>query len=514
MGFRFFVKGDPSIQPWLTGCIYMTVLLGLIAVNYALPFPDISDFRGIGMMCDLIDTDIRYCVNNNWGFAHPLSCWLLTKLTGDLFISQRLLNALFTSIYVLLLIRTVRYAYGGLSLRSVGGILVFICSPWMVEAAVSTHLDIIPITLVFAAVLLIVERRGIAVCAAAGLMAGGAYWFRFHFLPMALLFPLMVWVVGKERQKGVRGVLAAAVGVLVAVSVPHLLCLLAYGVFSISNERFVLAEALGVVDWSYEWAMKVSNMRIIDLFWSFNAKRFILAYGYHFITSGLFLLLCIAAIAVKDYWYDNDKSIKAFFTGSDVHRQMILFTLAAAIAIIPFTLLRGFTYRLEAAFVLCAIPMVVGMVSGKSIKTARISFILAIFGIAVQQVRYWPEFLAHKRDVVAIERIISHKIPREVLANRPDDIICCVEYYNPYNKYKLCNMIVCGGWGVRFKPMIERYGRLDLLHPFENKTYARAEYLIFPAQRDVFKYTDELLIRNRILHKDKNMIILQLTKER
>jgi hypothetical protein len=219
--------------------------------------------------------------------------------------------------------------------------------------------------------------------------------------------------------------------------------------------------------------------------------------------------LFIAAIGVKDFWYEKGKTLKAFFTGNDTHRQIILFTLAAGIAIIPFTLLRGFTCRLEAAFVLCAIPSVVGMVSGKSMRTVRIVFILALFGTAVQHIRYWPEFQAHKRDVVAINRIISHKIPRDVLANRPDGIICCVEYYNPYNKYKLCNMIVCGGWGVRFKPMIERYGLLNLLHPFENKTYAGAEYLILPLQRDVFNYTEELLIRDRTIYRDKNMIILQ-----
>ncbi len=497
-------------QPWLAGFICMTVLFGLIAVNRALPFPDTADFRGLGAICRLMDKDIRYCVNNNWGFAHPLSCWLLTKMTGDLFIGQRMLNALFTALYILLLIRILRYAYGSLSLRMVGCLLLFICSPWMVDAAVSTHLDIIPITLVFAAVSLILRKSGIAAYGAAGLMAGAAYWFRFHFLPLSMLFPLLACIIGKERHDRVRGTPAAAAGVLVAIAVPHILCLLAYGVFSVSNERFVLAEALGAVDWSYESAVKVSHMRTIDMFRSFDAKRFLLAYGYHFFTSGLFPLLLIAAIAVKDYFQENGKTIKAFFTGSDTRRRMLLFASAAAIAVIPFTLVRGFTYRLEAAFVLCAIPMAVGMVSGPSKKTARMAFMLALLGIAVQQVRFWPDFQAHKTEVVAIERIISQKIPRDVLANRPDNIICCVEYYNPYNKYKLCNPTPCAGWAVRFGPMIERLGLLNLLHPFENKTYANAEYLILPSQRDVFDYTEELLKRNRTLFRDKNMIILQL----
>jgi hypothetical protein len=510
--FRKYTESGRSKQVLLSCFIYGTLLLGLITVNRALPFPDISDFRGLGMMCELIDTDIRYCVNNNWGFALPLSCWLLTKLTGDLFISQRLICALAISVYLILLIRMVRYAYGGLSLRSVGCILLFLCSPWMVEAAISTHLDILPITLVFAAGSLIVQRKGITVYAAAGLMAGGAYWFRFHFLPMALLLPLLAWIARKERQKRFQSVLAAAAGVLSAILVPHLLCLIAYGVFSISNERFVLAEALGMVDWSYEGAVKVANMRIIDLFQSFNAKKFILAYGYHFITSGLFPMALITAIAVKDYFYRNGKTIKAFFTGSDTHRQIILFTVVVGFAIIPFTLLRSFTFRLEAAFVLCAIPLVVGMVSSQPRNTVRIVFILAFFCITVQHLRYWPDFVIHKRNVIAIERVISQKIPQDVLANRPNDVICCVEYYNPHNKYKLCNMVLCGGWGVRFKPMIEHFGLLNLIHPFENKTFVDAEYIIFPFLRDVINSSDELLIRDRILYKDKNIVIIHHIK--
>jgi hypothetical protein len=57
--------------------------------------------------------------------------------------------------------------------------------------------------------------------------------------------------------------------------------------------------------------------------------------------------------------------------------------------------------------------------------------------------------------------------------------------------------------------MIEHFGLLNLLDPFDNKTYQQAAYLILPFQRDVFNYTGELLIRDRTLYKDKNLIILQ-----
>jgi hypothetical protein len=73
-------------------------------------------------------------------------------------------------------------------------------------------------------------------------------------------------------------------------------------------------------------------------------------------------------------------------------------------------------------------------------------------------------------------------------------------------------MVLCGGWGVRFKPMIEHFGLLNLLHPFENKTFTSAEYIIFPFLRDVINSSDELLIRDRILYKDKNMVIIHHIK--
>jgi hypothetical protein len=507
---KSFPKINQLNQHWLAGSICATALLCLLAFNRFLPFPDTADFRGLGAICRMMDTDIKYCVNNNWGFAHPLSCWLLTKITGDLFISQRLLNALFFMLYIVLLIRMLRYVYGGLSFRAAGCILLFIVSPWMFDSCVSTHLDIIPTTLVFAAVSLLLPGRGVAACAAAGLLAGGAYWFRFHFSPLALFVPLLVFSIGQDHRERVRGALAATAGALVAVAVPHLVCLLAYGVFSISNDRYILAEALGIIDWTYDGAVKLSHMKTIDLFRSFNAKRFVLAYGYHFVTSGLFPLLGIAGIAIKKQFNANGTPVKALLTGSDPRRQVMLFAMVAGIAVIPFTLLRGFTYRLEAAFVLCAIPMIAGVASGQSRKAAWTAFALMVLGIGAQQPRFWHDFKTHKTDVAAMERIISRTIPREVLATRPDNVICCVEYYNPYNPYKLCNPVICGGWGMRSGPMMERFGRLNLLHPFEDKTYKEAEYLVLPTQRDVFNYTGELLKRNRTLFIDKNIIVLQL----
>jgi hypothetical protein len=495
-----------------TTLLFLTAVGCLIAVNYSLPFPDISDFHGLARICLLMDENIKYCVNNNWGFAHPLSCWLLTKTTGDLLISQRSLNALFTMLYVMLLLRMVHFFLGRLTGKSVGCLILFICSPWILDAALSAHMDIIPITLVFTAVFLITHRKGRAVYIAAGVMAGASYWFRFHFLPMSLSFPLLAFALANERKERIRGLLTTTAGVIAAIAIPHILCMLAYGVFGISNERFVLAYALGAVDWTYESAVRLSQMTTAELFRSFDPLWFILSYGYHFIISGLFPLMLIVVISFRNYFHEKRETFHGFLAGSDPYRAMILIALWAGITMIPFSLVRGFTYRLEAAFVLFVIPVVARTIADASKSTALITLALFISMMTMQHLRFWQGFLAEKTAVVDIKRNVERTIPDAILKNRPGSIIICfVNYYNPYNKYHLCNPMVVSGWGARFGPFIDRFGLLNLTDPFDSDIYKKAEYLVLPTHRDadVFSYSGELITRNLKLFEDENVIILQ-----
>ncbi len=495
--------------------LFLTAIGCLIVVNLSMPLPDINDFYGLSRICLLMDENVKYCVNNNWGFAHPLSCWLLTKITGDLLVSQRLLNALFALLYVVLLLQMMRRFIGGCTGRFTWCLLLFICSPWFLDAALSAHMDIIPITLMFAAVSIVINRRGVAAFLAAGVLAGAAYWFRFHFLSMAFLFPLLVFALVNDHRERKRGVLFSAAGVIAAVAIPHLLCMFAYKVFGISNERFVLAYALGAVDWTYESAARLSRMKTTEMFRSFDPLRFVLSYGYHFITSGLFPLMLIVAIAFRNYFREKRETFHGFLAGSDPCRAMILIALWAGIAVIPFTVVRGFTFRLEAAFVLFAIPVVARIITGSSKKITLIALILLLSGMALQQVKFWRGLHDEKTTIVANGRIVARTIPDDILKNSPGGIICCVNYYNPYNKYHLCNpTVVAGGWGVRFAPFIDRFGLLNLADPFNSDIYKKADYLILPTHPDtaIFSYSGELITRNLKLFEDENVIILRREK--
>ncbi len=507
MKYPFCIRKD--IRWLIRAALIVPAIAGLIAINGFLPFPDINDFRGLGTICLLMDSDIKHCINNNWGFAHPLSCWLLTKITGDLFISQRILNGIFLLLYLFLFLKILFHIYGGISRRGYICLSAFLCSPWMIEATVSTHLDIIPITITLAALSVFLKANNFFLYFSGGFISGTSYWFRFHFLAIALLQPLVVLLDRKGTKRTLRNALASAVGVIAALVVPHFLNLLAFGEFDFSNGRYVIAEALGLIDWSYESAQNIAAMKVTDMFKSFDLIRFIAAYVYHFLSSGIFPLLITMAIVVRDFC--NREKNKSTVDESHRHdKNITYFAVFAAIAVLPFTLLRGFTFRLEAAFVFCQLPLLIGWIKKSNRIISFIIFIIVFATITIQHFRYWPPFLLHKRQVIENQKNISEHIPKRILSENPEKIICCVEYYNPYNKYKLCNMVVCGGWGTRCKPMIERFGLLDLRNPFNDKIYQNTHYLILPTGKEVFDYTDELLFRNRILFRDKNVIILEI----
>jgi hypothetical protein len=50
--------------------IMMSFITGLIIYNLSLPYPDCNDFYELSRICLLMDNNIKYCINSNWGFAH------------------------------------------------------------------------------------------------------------------------------------------------------------------------------------------------------------------------------------------------------------------------------------------------------------------------------------------------------------------------------------------------------------------------------------------------------------
>lgn len=359
----------------------------------------------------------------------------------------------------------------------------------MLEIVLSVHLDIIPITLIFAAVSLVLMQKKPFTFLIAGFVAGAAYWFRFHFLTYAILFPVLTYFLTKHGKSNIQAVVFASIGSAISIIFPQLLCMAAYGVFSISNEKFVLAYALGIVDWTYESALKLETLNTIDLFRNFDIKIYVLKYGYHFIKSGLFPIIIIFLIFICEYFKKNKNEKLSIFDFSNKHGQLLLLACYAFFTFVPFTLVRGFTYRLEAAFVFWIIPVILWLLTNSSKRVMQITVVVLLIGIIYQQKTFWDAFAVNKATIVTVANDVSGKIPISILKNEPERVICCVDYYNPYNKYRLCNPMVFAGWGVRFEPFIEKFGFLNMTKPFNNEIYSKAKYLALPSNPIYFKYS-------------------------
>lgn len=341
----------------------------------------------------------------------------------------------------------------------------------------------------------------------AGALVGSAYWFRFHFLSFALLFPFFTILFKKENGPGLKMFIRAAAGVLISVLVPHLLCLYSYGIFSISNEKFILAQALGIADWSYEFSCKLETLTTADMFKEFDWKLFVLKYCYHFVKSGIFLFLIIYGIALWGYLKEriiNGESINR----TNRYYQLIMIASYGLISVVPFTVIRGFTYRLEAAFIVFQIPLIVWTITNLPKNYKRAITITLLTAVCYHLTVYGKSLSAYEDYVVHNQKLISENIPASILKERPQDVVCCVDYYNPYNKYKICNPMVYAGWGVRFKPLIENFGFLNLRNPYGNPIYKNAKYIVLPSNTYEFNYDKNILKSGNVVFKDDDILII------
>lgn len=473
----------------------------LLFINIALHFPDSNDFYELSRICLLMDNNIKYCVNNNWGFAHPISCWLSTKITGDLLLSQRLINIIFFTILLIFACKFLKLSKIKLT-RSVSLVVTaFIMSPWVIDLIVSVHMDIVPVTLIVIALYYMINGKSPHTVIFAGLICGISYWFRFHYLSFALLFPIMTLFFKKENRKFLTDFISASIGILFSIAVPHILCEMVYGVLNISNQKFVIAQAIGIADWSYQFAQRLEKMTINDMIKRADYLLFMAKYIYRLLKSGLFPVILIFLYFI----YDNFKRNKTKL--SNLPAPFIIAGYAA-VSVIPFTVLRGFTYRLEAAMMLFMVPLILWILH-KNDNKANIIALVFILNIAIHSIPFQRDFIKNRNTLLSYSKLISNNIPEEILKEKSDCIICCVDYYNPYNRYRLCNPMVFIGWGVRFKPLVENFGFLDLTDPFDNTIYKQSCYIVLPPDQGKFKYSQKIQEMNKTVFKNDQLLILK-----
>lgn len=482
-----------KIQTTYSRWWYRGLFLALIALyNWIFSFSTSNDFPGLGMNCLLIEQyGLKYAVNTNWGFAHPGLSYLLTKATGQLLWSQRLLTGLASVCSLFLLEKVVfRQLHIPRDKYSVVVFALFLSSYLYMEMILSPHMDIIPATILLWALSrldVLTIRQAVVV----GFAVGTSYWFRFHYLIPTLLFPALVFFYHREKR-GALALLTLA-GVFGALAVPALLAKAAFGVWSISNQKALLGEMIYGEIWSCDFQFALQGIPYRQLWRDFSFldsfRRFAADFTYH---SELFLpifalitFLFVGRLLPWDKKPLNDDSAKAALV-------LIFLTLC----ILPLVFIRTATTRLMALFLIPAFPFLWVMLRRHIRVYASFIFILLLTLLwrnFSQFSNALKEQAKLKEDVALVEKYAG----REMMRRNPELIYASRDFFNPYFRYNIVSPVLTYAWPCRYEPFREKFGAVliqeladpALCHPFE--------YLIFthkPSDK-VFEFSREDLVK-------------------
>lgn len=517
---------SPQFEPmpaWAWAVVLGSFCFLVALLNLLLPYPDIQDFGGLGRLCLLIERrGLEFCFNRNWGFAHPLANYLLTRATGDLLVSQRLLAAAGAVVAILaadLLMRRL------LELRDyrlrVAFLLGMIFSPWMVESLVSVHLDIIPIALVLAALGLLArgDCRGYLF---GGLLAGMGYWFRFHYLGYSLLYVLLIPVL-RGRRAGKREVAAAVGGVGISVVGPSLICLAFHGVPVPSNQKAVLAGLTHSYSRTLEYQRAIDELGfgqiVADIDWIGVGLCRAAAVSDR---APLVLLLLVFAVHLWLEWKgaarcDGDSGGAVVWRRAMrvvSHRPAALLCCVFA-ATLPFVLLRGLPFRLESAVFLIAFPVVAAIFSRRRLYEAGLILAFGLVSVSETPHALYDQFDRAKK-CGRLARQIEGALPSEVARDHPTAVLSAkIDCHNRRDRYWLWNPAITGGWPARSEWLVDEFGlvAVDEL-PSGLPEEVRNVILARPPQYEVERW-DPALVKaaDRVTPLD-DAVVVELTPNR
>jgi len=490
-------------------CIFLTIGF-IVFINNVLRFPDINDFRGLSRICLLMDGNMKYCVNNNWGFMNPLLNYFLTRITGNLLISQRILNGVFALCTVLFFL-IILHKYG--KLNNVKILLLFnitfLLNPWFIETVISVHMDIAGIMFLFTGLYLLDTKKP-SLIFLSGILTAMSYWFRFHFLLLAVLFPFLVWFVHRKNN-GFKSAKISALGTMPMISIPFILTYIVYGTFSVSNQKSIIRFfLLGPYNASIESYLKLDNMNLASILSQVNwlnvfdlriHQQKIIVWALLFLLFGL-----IAWFIIRMKKNDHFKT----FNNDDFLNHIIPFGIYILIGFYPFIYIRGFTIRIEAIIVL---PII--MLLGILIQRARSYYWTAIFSLCliycgISGLRYIQALNNRNISYNTRQKIILNTIPSSSLKEHPERILNTTNFYNPYHPYLICSPVIYGGWSVESIPFRERFGLFFLKNKHRADDFRPYDYLILNKTQGFLKYNRDILMAGKILTNTKNFVIIQV----
>ena len=470
---------------------YWGLFLALIALyNWIFSFSTSNDFPGLGMNCLLIEQyGLKYAVNTNWGFAHPGLSYLLTKVTGHLLWSQRLLTGLAAVCSLLILEKVVfRQLHIPRDKYSILVFALFLSSYLYMEMILSPHMDIIPATLLLWA-LSRLDTLTIRKAAVVGFVLGMSYWFRFHYLIPMLLFPALVFFYHRHKR-GALALLTLA-GVHGALAVPALLTKAAFGVWSISNQKALLGEMIYGEIWSCDFQYALQGIPYRQLWQDFNFlesfRRFAADFTYHTELSlpifALITFLFVGRLLPWDKKPLNDDAAK-------VALVLIFLTLC----ILPLVFVRTATTRLMTLFLIPAFPFMWAMMR-RHIRVYASFVVLLLLTLLWRNFSQFSNALRAqaklKEDVALVEKYAS----RDMMRRAPELIYASHDFFNPWFRYNIVSPVLTYAWPCRHEPFREKFGVFTVQDLADPSLHHPFEYLIFTHKPtdEVFDYSREEL---------------------
>jgi hypothetical protein len=471
---------------WLA--VYVALAVNIAWANWLAPAPWGNDFEGLGLTTTLMDrAGWQYCISDNWGFAHTSLHYLLTRVTGDLWLTSRLICALSLFFLVFFAERVMRCTFDVRSaMVRTTFLLVLAVTPLVTSLALCFYLETVAITLFMAALSMLNTRQPI-VHLIGGLLATAGSWFRFHFLIYGALYVVMVYFY-QHRDRPKQRAFWSAAGFGLAVLVTAGVCKLATGSWMASNQKAVLAAWTPGFSWEIGYQVRLNYLSYGEIMQHFDWLRMLTAFAKNWLINPQFVVTCssffwVGYLVLQHGSMLQNGAPRGVPRGSlALQNPLVGIMSCILLAIIPFMIIRGErNYRLSADLLIFAVPWFAGIYahctgnvasrftpcacSGHDSRAkSNRHLLLGLLCAALVTVTLLPAlhtysfYTGNYQSWQRIDRQLDGILPQEVRARTPEIVLSMFFHPNRANRYWLWRPVVLYGWPLRSEAFRRHFG--------------------------------------------------------
>ncbi len=492
---------------------YFMLLFVLVAYNVYFNIPNSSDFPGLMMLLQLMDDGgLKYCINTNWGFAHPLSYYLITEWTGDAHITQRILTGIGAFFSVILIDR---FAIKNLEIASIKiwkiSLSVLIASHYFLESIIQPHLDLMALSFILFGLVTLGKSYRWPIWIFIGFIVTLSHWFRFHYLAFALFFPIIVYF-WSEQSKWSK-LVGSLIGVAIGIAIPMCLTYSYFGVTGLSNQKAVLLEHTGNYNLDCAYQDAILNTPYSAIWDKFNLATSLRTFYNQIVHYPELLFVLLTCITLLIQYFSDHRY--AFHSWPLRIRRHTSYMIVVLLATLPFILLRGATLRTSVVFLLLLAPVVIPFFIDHARKYYGILLLIIIvfaWRIAIN-LKFYNDTDHFYRVVIQTTTAV---IPKEELAYNADRILATEYFFNPYHPYRSAKLAVYCCWECREPFLKEYYGHFDKNALGQMDLSKDFDYILFTANpSDTLLHFDReaVLRQGDILAEKDHVTVLRLRKD-